>query len=53
MRVRFPFPLLLLIASLIGAAVGQFPNGTVSGLVFDRQALCHRVARGARAIDAA
>jgi hypothetical protein len=35
MRVRVPFPLLFVIASLIGVAVGQSPNGTVSGLVLD------------------
>lgn len=35
MRVRFPLPLLFVIVFLVGAAVGQSPNGTVSGLVLD------------------
>jgi hypothetical protein len=32
---RFPLPLFLLIVVLTGAAVGQSPNGTISGLVLD------------------
>jgi hypothetical protein len=32
---RFPLPLLLLIVLLTRAAIGQSPNGTISGLVLD------------------
>jgi len=32
---RFPLPLFLLIVLLTGAAIGQSPNGTMSGLVLD------------------
>jgi hypothetical protein len=32
---RFPLPLFLLILLLTGAAVGQSPNGTISGLLLD------------------
>ena len=35
MRLRFPLSLLLLIVFFTGAAVGQSPNGTISGLVLD------------------
>ena len=35
MRLRFPLPMLFLIVFLIRAAVGQSPNGTISGLVLD------------------
>ncbi len=35
MRVRFPLPLILVIVFLVRAAVGQSPNGTMSGLVLD------------------
>ena len=35
MRLRFPLPMLFLVVFLIRAAVGQSPNGTISGLVLD------------------
>ncbi len=35
MRLRFPFLPFLVIAFLIRAAVGQSPNGTISGLILD------------------
>src|SRR5258706_8392570 len=35
MRLRFPLPLLFFVVFLIRAAVGQSPNGTISGLVLD------------------
>src|ERR1700674_5469795 len=35
MRLRVPLPQLFVIVFLIGAAVGQSPNGTISGLVLD------------------
>jgi hypothetical protein len=35
MKLRFPLPLLFFIVVLMRAAVGQSPNGTISGLVLD------------------
>jgi Carboxypeptidase regulatory-like domain/TonB dependent receptor len=35
MRLRVPLPQLFVIVFLIGAAAGQSPNGTISGLVLD------------------
>ncbi len=35
MRLRLPLPLLFFVVFLIRAAVGQSPNGTISGLVVD------------------